>query len=162
MTTRRISLDDLPALLSRLEPETAKAVLAGLRSAALRAKSVVVQEIDRAQPYPAVDSGRLRNSVEVNLFTREIRVTAPHAGILEKGTRPFWPPLAPLLTWVVRKGLADDEDEAYAVAKAVQAKIAKEGIAPRHYFAKAMKKVQDEIVPAEVRSELRRLADHGI
>jgi hypothetical protein len=58
--------------------------------------------------------------------------------------------------------VADDEDEAYAVAKAVQAKIAKEGIAPRHYFAKAMQKVQDEIVPAEVRAELRRLADHGI
>jgi hypothetical protein len=158
---RRITLDELPAMLSKLEPEVGRAVLQGLSSAALRAKSVVVEEIDKALPFPAVDSGRLRNSVKVNAFTREITVEAPHAAPINFGTRPFTPPLGPLLTWVVRKGLADDEDHAWAVARKIQAKIAAEGIAPRHYFDKAMKTVQDVVVPAEVRAELERLAERG-
>lgn len=148
-------------MISKLEPEVAQAVLRGLSSATVRGKSEVVKEIDRSVPYPAVDTGRLRNSVKANGFTRELWVDAPHAAPINYGTRPFRPPLAPLLTWVVRKGLADDEDEAYVVARAIQNKIAAEGIAPRHFWEKAMTTVQDQLVPVEVRAELGRLAERG-
>ncbi len=161
MIRRRIMLDELPALLSSLEPEVGAAVLRGLSSAAVRAKGVVIEEIDRSTPYPAVDTGRLRNSVHVNAFTREIYIDAPHAAPINNGTRPFTPPLGPLLTWVIRKGLADDEDEAYAIARGVQQKIAREGIEPRHFWEKAMDRVQRDVVPLEIRTELGRLAERG-
>lgn len=67
--------------------------------------------------------------------------SAPHAGILEMGARPHWPPLMPILRWVVRKfGLQLNQkgkrsfesfDEVpygtYLVARAIQKKIAQKG-----------------------------------
>lgn len=164
MTVHRISLDKLPLLLDQLEPEIRGAVIRGMKSAALRSKAEVVEQIDKALPFPAVDTGGLRQSVSVTLFPNGgwVTVDAPHASHIEFGTRPFTPPLGPLLTWVIRKGLAADEDEAYAIARAVQRKIQREGIAPRHYFAKAMQVVQEKFVPQEIRHELNRLEENGI
>lgn len=58
---------------------------------------------------------------------------APHAGIIELGARPHWAPFAPLYEWAQRKaadiGIAPPD--VYGFAKAVQAKIAAEGQAPK-------------------------------
>lgn len=80
----------------------------GLRSAALRTKGEVVIQIDTAKPYPAVDRGTMRRSVDVDNHPDGalLSVDAPYAAAIENGTRPFFPPLAPLEDWVIRKGLA--------------------------------------------------------
>jgi hypothetical protein len=158
----RITLDQLPTLLRKLEPEMRAAIRRGLKSATLRAKHIVIEEIDKASPYPAVDTGGLRNSVKTDLRGPAVIVDAPHAAPINNGTRPFWPPLAPLLTWVIRKGLADDEDDAEQIARAIQFKIAREGIAPRFFMEKAMARVRNDIIPAEIRAELLALEARGI
>ena len=148
----------LPRIARRIED----AAVRGMRSAALRAKIEVIREIDTASPYPAVNTGGLRQSVQViNLPNgAEVVVDAPHAPFLEEGTRPFWPPLEPLVAWVIRKGLAPslgdpDEQERFAiqVARAIQYAIASRGIEPRHFLAKAMVRMP-AIVQAEVGREL--------
>jgi hypothetical protein len=159
----QVTLAQFPALIMKMEPEVTAAVVRGLRSAALRAKGEVVLEIGRSQPYPAVDTGGLRESVNVGLLPDGgiVTVDAPHAAHIEHGTRPFWPPMGPLLTWAIRKGLADDEDEAEDVVRRIQAKIAREGIEPRHFFAKAMATVGRRYVPQEINAELKVLEDVG-
>jgi hypothetical protein len=96
----------------------------------------VVEEIDAAEPHPAVDRGELRGSVQVERVDDGaiVEVRAPHAAIIEYGTRPFFPPIAPLAAWARRKGFTDPEGAAFAIALA----ISRRGIAPRGYFAKAV------------------------
>jgi len=53
--------------------------------------------------------------------------TQPYAEAQEKGTRPFTPPLRPLKEWAGR--VLGDEGLGYAV----QQKIAREGIQPKHF-----------------------------
>jgi hypothetical protein len=164
-----------------------EAAIRGLRSVALRAKGIVIEEIDAAEPYPAVDTGGMRQSVQVVLLPDggEVVVDAPHAPIMENGARPFWPPLAPLIAWVERKGLVSrpkkldtrrgkqlqrlankqanvDRAKAYEkevenVARLIQAKIAAHGIEPRHYFAKAMARVSP-MVPKAILDEMEKVS----
>jgi hypothetical protein len=60
---------------------------------------------------------------------------APHAGIIELGARPFWPPIGPLIEWARRKardlGL-DTESDIKGFAYAVQRAIARRGLPPRY------------------------------
>jgi hypothetical protein len=151
--------------LPKIGKDIERAAMRGLYSAALRAKGIVVEEIDHADPYPAVNRGQLRQSVQVTKITGGwlVVVDAPHAAIIEHGTRPFWPPLAPLIEWVTRKGFvrsmgdpAEHEREVVKLARAVQWSIAARGIAPRHYFAKAMARMKP-IVPQEIQRELDAL-----
>lgn len=157
MTT--ISLKQFQRLLEdKLPADLEAAALRGLRSAALRGKGFVVEEISYAEPHSAVDTGGLRNSVAVTLMPwgALLSVDAPHAAPINFGTRPYWPQQAPLALWALRKGLAADEEEAEEVAFFVALKISREGIKPRHFFDKAMKRVED-IVESEIHEELRRL-----
>ena len=107
-TSITISLDAFAKLLPKLGPELERATIRGLKGAALRLQGIVVEEIDTAMPHPAVDTGGLRNSVERRDFAdgAEVYMGSPHAAIIEEGTRPFTPPLAPLIAWVIRKKLA--------------------------------------------------------
>jgi hypothetical protein len=152
-----MSLKEFQAWLRKQPQQIQGAVVRGLRSAAQRGVGVVVQEIDNATPHPAVNTGRLRQSAraESNPMGASVVVDAPHAAIINDGTRPFRPPLAPLVEWVVRK-FGVDEADAYPIAKAVQDKIAAEGIEPRFYFDKAMKRI-NEFVDEEVQHELNKL-----
>lgn len=149
--SRRVTIPEFQRILANLVPEIEKAMIKGLRSGALQLHRVVVSEIDAAQPFPAVDTGELRNSVDTELVRDGaiVSVKAPHAAIIEYGTRPFWPPLSPLIRWVERKRLGTPE-EAEGIARAIQRKIAKVGIAPRHYFAaawaRALPMIQTEVL----------------
>lgn len=133
------------------------AVVRGLRSAAHRGVGIIVQEIDNAEPHPAVNTGRLRQSARARNTAdgADVEVDAPHAAVMNDGARPFKPPLWPLVEWAVRK-FSITQSEAYAVAKSVQKKIMAEGIEPRHYFDKAMKRIE-EIVNEEVQRELDQI-----
>lgn len=133
----------------------ARRVVRGLRSAAQRGKGLVVEEIDAAQPFPAVDRGELRSSVAVDTLDdgAQLYVDAPHAVFVEEGTRPHTPPLGALVAWVLRKRFTKDDAEALRIARAVQRKIAESGTAPRWFFRKAMVRLAP-IVHAEIRREL--------
>lgn len=114
-------------------------------AAALRGMPRIVRETpsDRGQARAAWD-------VRMTPDGAEMYNDAPHIGILEAGSRPHWPPIEPILRWVVRKfgtGLENDagskrsfesmdsaqdevSDEAWAMAWGVAAKIAAEGTEP--------------------------------
>ena len=131
--------------MATLGGDVEAAVINGLQEAGMRLHGFVVDEIDHAAPHPAVDRGELRNSVEVVMTPKGCTVTvkAPHAAIIEDGTRPFRPPFQPIFEWVVRKGLFPDppytqRDLAWMIIN----HIAKVGIAPRHYMAKAFARFQ--------------------
>lgn len=133
------------------------AVVRGLRSAAQRGVGIIVQEIDTAQPHPAVNTGGMRQSARaVNTPDGAIvEVDAPHAAIINNGARPFNPPIRPLVVWAMRK-FGVTEREAWRIAKGVAKKIAAQGIEPRFFFDKAMKRIE-EIVDQEVQHELSAL-----
>lgn len=159
MVVRQVSLTEFEARVARFVPDIRRAYLIAFRKSALLLERYTVEEIDSAQPYPAVDTGELRRSVETE-FDEDgatVAVTAPHAVFMEYGTRPFTPPLAPLVAWVERKGMANGPD-AIRVARAIQRKIAREGIAPRNFFAKAwermLAKLQGSVIAelAKIRS----------
>lgn len=158
MVRKRVTLEGFARELETLSPALKGAVTRGLRSAALRLEGMVKEEIELAQPFPAVDRGELKASVTTVRHPdgANVEVQAPHAAIIEDGTRPFRPPLAPLIAWASRK-FGANEREAKRIAWAVADKIASNGIAPRHYFEKAWVRVQPEIAK-EIRRELEQLA----
>jgi len=143
--------------LNQQPPKVKEAVVKGLRSAAMRGVGVVVEEIDKAEPYPAVNTGKLRQSVraEPTPIGAAIVVDAPHAAPINNGTRPFFPPLEPLIEWAVRK-FGVSESEARSIAFNVARQISEEGIEPRHFFEKAMARM-DAIIQEEVGRELGEL-----
>jgi hypothetical protein len=156
-TARTLTLDQFAGELYKLPQTIEGAIVRGLRSAAARGVPEVVGAINAAKPFPAVFSGQLARSVEHSDLPRggRISVDAPHAAIMETGTRPFWPPLQPLIDWATYK-FGVDEDEAEEIAEAVRFKIAWFGIEPRHYFQTAMRTI-NQLVPIEVEAELDKL-----
>jgi len=160
MPRYRVTIDEFARIIARLSPELEKAVIRGLQSAALRLEGIVVEEIDNAEPDPAVDRGELRNSHRMTRTSRGARVemTAPHAAAIEYGTRPFFPPTEPLARWALRKGIADDEEEAEEIAYAIALKISVDGIFPRAYMAKSVDRlITDRILSEEINRELAKV-----
>ena len=149
-----VTLQQFAELLDDLPKELEVAVIRGLRSAALRGVGFVTEEIDQASPYPPVNFGVLRQSTRRALLPKGAQVfnDAPHFPFLEFGTRPHFPPIAPLVVWATRK-FGADAAEAESIAWAVAKKIARDGIAPRGFFAKAMVRMH-AIVEAEIVHEL--------
>ena len=116
----------------------------------------VVEKIDSTSPHAPVNNGTLRQSVGFAMLPRggKLHVDAPHAAPMEHGTRPFWPPLDPLIQWVMDKGFADLEIDAIRMAMHIQRKIARDGLKPRFYFRRAMTVVKAKYIPQEVDKEL--------
>lgn len=152
MTRKVVTLDGFQKAVVALHPELRRRAVRGLRSAARRLEGLVVEEINRVG---AVNLGTLRDSVT----TRNeedgaiVTVDAPHAGPIETGTRPFRPPLRPLALWAQRK-FGVDEGEAWRIARAVQRKIERDGIAPRWYFRTALELGAD-LMRTEIEREIR-------
>lgn len=95
-----------------------------------------------------VDTGLYAQSWDFTATERSVILgnTAPHAPIIERGARPFTPPIAPLLAWAKRV-LKDSSqppnysDEVWALAKATQQKIAREGIKPRKVLERSLPQI---------------------
>lgn len=147
VTVHRVTISEFEERITRFVPELRRAYIQGFRRAALRLERYAVEEIDSAEPYPAVDTRELRGSVSTQFVDDGAIVTvdAPHAPMMEWGTRPFRPPTAPLVEWALRKGFASTEAEARGIAFKVADKIARDGIAPRHYFTKAWARMQRDL-----------------
>lgn len=145
------------AYLKQQPTQIRGAIVRGLRSAAQRGVGIIVEEIDKALPHPAVNTGGLRQSAraENTADGALVEVDAPHAAPINNGTRPFHPPLEPLIAWAVRK-FGVSEKEARRIARNVAKKISEEGIEPRHFFEKAMARIE-LIIDTEVERELEQV-----
>lgn len=156
--TRTLTITEFERRVTRFVPEIRAAYVRALQSASLRLNGVVVHEIDTATPHPAVSSGELRGSVDTELVDDGgiVSVSSPHAPMMEFGTRPFMPPLETLVQWVQAKKFADGK-AARQMARAIQRKIARDGIAPRGYMAKAFAQAP-AILRSEVITELGKMA----
>lgn len=107
MATLTVSLEEFGIEIEKLPKRMERTIIKGLRFGARRLQVFTAVEISNAQPRPAVDTGGLKRSTRVDRKPTgaEVTVDAPHAAAIEHGTRPHWPPLAPLVRWVIRKGL---------------------------------------------------------
>ena len=131
-----MNLDQFTRWVTILQPTTEKAVIRGLKAGGLRLSAEVTRQIGIEG---LVDTGTLRNSVTYTPVADGclVSVNAPHAVALEHGSRPFSAPLAPLVAWVLRKGIADSEKAATQIAWGIIKKFKREGSRPRNYFRNA-------------------------
>ncbi|MFH1568528.1 MAG: hypothetical protein ABIL09_11080 [Gemmatimonadota bacterium] len=92
---------ELEAVMFRLGEGAERAMY----RAALLAKRRAVQAIGEVVPFQPVDTGEMRRSYTVDRVPggAVLENTAPHAAIQEYGTRPFTPPMEPLVQWAIRK-----------------------------------------------------------
>lgn len=107
----------------------------------------ILLAIRNVAPFPPLNTGTMgrRGSwdhrIEEDGSGLEVGATPPilaRAFAMDQGRRPGkMPPLAPLRRWVHLKGLAEKPGEEYAIAKALQRKIAVRGLTPRRFMAAA-------------------------
>ena len=69
----------------------------------------------------------------------EVKTSSPYAMAVEKGSRPHWAPIGPLLLWAKRK--TGSERAAYVAQRA----IAKRGTKGWHMFERGFAKTKDKI-----------------
>lgn len=115
-------------------------------------KKAVVKALTDAIPRlvanSPVDTGLFAQSwnLEVTEQSAILGNFAPHAPIIEFGTRPFTPPLAPLLSWakrVLKK--AEIDDDCYALARYTQMKITEHGMKPRFILTNDIQNIVNDI-----------------
>lgn len=95
-----------------------------------------------------VDTGLLAASWKIEVTEKEAIIGnfAPHAPMIEFGTRPFTPPLGPLLEWAKRVLKQPEVNDAcYALARAVQMKIQAHGMKPKHVLTNMLDKIVNDI-----------------
>jgi len=113
-----------------------------------KATLLVTGSAKRAAP---VDRGTLRASImpEVVLMSKRVEGVVGsnlrYAPAQELGTRPFWPPYAPIAEWVRRKRMASGA-AIYAVARGVQKAIARRGIKAKLFLQKGLDENRERIL----------------
>lgn len=159
MVGQRITLERFRDRIGELAGDLHGAAMRGLRAGAKAGVDVVREEIDATSPHPPIATGGMRDSVTYAPTATGVQlyVDSPHAIYMEAGTRPHFPPIAPLVEWVKVKGLASTEAEARSIAYAVAIKISEEGISPRRFFRRAMRRIIGDVIPREIKRELRNL-----
>lgn len=127
------------------------------RDAVLEAATLGAEVVARAIPK---DMGLLRQSAHAQATSdgAEILVDAPHAAAVELGSRPHWAPLEPLIDWVRRHVGALGLDKGWEhqvedTARAIQAKIARVGTAPRWYMRGSLPQLE-RILDAVIRRRM--------
>lgn len=88
--------------------------------------------------------------------------TVKHYAVpVELGTRPYHPPIVPLMDWVKRR-LGKVGKEGKSAAFAIAQKIAKEGKVGSHMFSEGLAEARDEIhetIHASVERAIRKTSD---
>jgi hypothetical protein len=126
-----------------LTRKLAPAQLAGPQRRFLDRASFALQ--NEARDRAPVDTSRLRNSIgreiDSGIPPRYARVGTNtfYAPFVHEGTRPHWPPIAPLRRWAKRHGV-----NPYALQRA----IAQRGTRPRPFLRDAVHAAEPEIVRA--------------
>lgn len=111
-----------------------------LKKGAVRGIVRSIPELVRNSP---VDTGKYASSWDFTALETKVLLGnfAPHAAVIERGARPFTPPIRPLLEWAKRVLMDSSQPPNYSpqvwgLARGVQNKIAKEGMKPRHILEK--------------------------
>lgn len=98
--------------LRRTQRRIQKAVVDGCRHAAVLSRNDVILSIVTTKPHAPVDTGELArvSSWPITPIVEggktvgySLESTLIQASVMEYGTRPFWPPLDPLIQWAKRK-----------------------------------------------------------
>ena len=110
--------------------------------------SGMAQSIPMAVKESPVDTGQYASSWDFSVEERSAFFGnfAPHAPIIERGARPFTPPIGPLLAWAKRvlqdpSQPPDYSNRVWALAVGTQKKIAREGMQPKHIMEKLIPKI---------------------
>jgi hypothetical protein len=130
--TLQAALEEITASVERaLQKQQAsieRAVALGLRRAAARGRALLVSR------SPVGATGDFRRSWVVEVLedgSLEVDNTAPHAAIVELGSRPHMPPVEPLIEWCIRK-LGMPPAQAQRVGWAIAMHIKQHGTRPHH------------------------------
>lgn len=145
MAAKTVKLENFAHELKEFANKTLEEQKAAIVGGVMRS----VPDLVAASP---VDTGAYANSwdfteTEVGIILGNY---APHAPIIEKGARPFTPPMSPLLAWAKRV-LQDPSqppnysNEVWALAKGTQNKIAKYGMEPKHILENMIPKIIENI-----------------
>ncbi len=151
MATKTVRLENFAKELK----EFSKATLEKQRKAVINGVIKSVPDLVASSP---VDTGQYAASWDFSVSERSAILGnfAPHAPIIERGARPFTPPIGPLLAWAKRV-LRDPSqppnysNDVWALAKGTQKKIQEQGMKPRHILEKAIPGIIDNI-----KEELKR------
>lgn len=90
---------------------------------------------------------------KVAFWTYEMGTPLDYGVWVEKGTRPHWPPLKPLVEWSKAKHNYSEE-EAHSHARAVQRTISEKGTKPYPYIRPAHEAIR-KIVASEIAKAVR-------
>ena len=142
---RCASLRDFKELYRRHTKKREEEILAARDRTAKRALVRLKERAPRAL-------GSLADSLELVLTEKTARIIsdAPHFRAVDDGSRPHFPPIAPLLEWCALKGLDP------GVAYAIQQKIGAEGTKPTNFTRDAFDQVL-QILKDEVFAALERM-----
>lgn len=147
MVAKTVSLDRFSSELEKYANKNMDAY----RKAVVNALMMNMKNLVASSP---VDTGLYAQSWDLIVTEKEAILGnyAPYAGIVEFGSRPFTPPMPPLLEWA-RRVLQQPEinDACWALATYTRNKIAEEGMKPRFVLTNAL----DQIM-SDVRSEIQK------
>ena len=161
---KRVNLDNFAKELK----DWANLSLAQKRKAVVSGVAKSIPDLVAASP---VDTGLYAASWDFTVQENSVILGnyAPYAGVIEYGTRPFTPPITPLLQWAKRvlsgsttaqgktintgQPESDYSPEVWALAKGVQKKISIYGMRPRHIMENAIPQIIENI-----KEELKRVA----
>ena len=132
---------DVGHKISLLKERVREAVVMALRTGALKTESEAKRRLTNADPYPAVDTGRLRASYHTEFrdggLIALVGSNVKYAPYIEHGTGPHTPPLKPLLEWVRRKMRIKNPSKGYAAARGLQRAIQQRGTPARPHLKPA-------------------------
>jgi hypothetical protein len=146
-----VSSKDFSRRFSEIEAERPQQVADGMRLAAAAGALVI------AKVAPVGATSMLKLSAHAEFPGSKgamIVVDAPYAALVEVGSRPHWAPIGPLLYWVQRKLGVTNPKTAYAMARAIQIKIARQGTKPQWFMRKRLGLLK-QILKDEVEAQLR-------
>lgn len=145
MTTKTVVLNDFAKELENFTEER----LEDYQRATVEGVAKSIPTLVQNSP---VDTGLYAQSWDFTVDEKRVILgnTAPHAPIIERGARPFTPPIAPLLAWAKRvlkdsSQPPDYSDQVWALARGVQQKIAREGIKPRKVLERSLPAIIENI-----------------
>lgn len=136
--TYRVTLKQFIKTLPQIDDDLRIGLVRGLRASGHALKRGIAEQIMSDKVF---DRGELHASIayEPLIDGSSVTAQAPHAAVVEYGSRPHWPPIGPLKDWCRRHGM--DEGVAYAIAR----KISKHGTRPRHYFQLGFERAIDQM-----------------
>jgi hypothetical protein len=145
MAKKRIKLSQFAGELRNFREKSSEELRRATKIGVIRS----VPDLVRSSP---VDTGEYANSWDFTETEKTVLLGnfAPHAAIIEKGARPFTPPISPLLAWAKRV-LQDPSQppeyspEVWSLARGTQNKIARIGMKPRHVLENQIPKIIENI-----------------